>query len=144
MGVRNSATNGVPSGVLGRGFRRGAGVAGGSKYGAKPSFAFDGRKFPSKAERDRYHDLLQLRASNEIADLELQPRWTFEINGRPLTIGTRVVRYTADFRYRRTADGVTVVEDVKGMIARDVELRLALMRAVHGIDVQLIRKGRKT
>ncbi len=93
------------------------------------------------AERDRYEQLLLLLRGGEIADLECQPSWTFPINGAELRIGRRAVRFTADFRYRDSRSGVTVVEDVKGVMTRDAILRIALMQAVHGIAVTLVRMG---
>jgi len=84
-----------------------------------------------------------MRAAGEIADLELQPRWSFPINGRFLKVGDRVAHYTADFRYRRTSDGETIVEEVKGFMQPDAALRIGLMKVVHGIDVAVIRKGKK-
>jgi hypothetical protein len=73
-----------------------------------------------------------------------QPRWTFEINGRLLKSGTRRAQYTADFSYVLASTGAVVVEDVKGMMTPDAQLRIGLMAAVHGIEIQLIRKTRKT
>ena len=102
---------------------------------------FDGTQSPSKAERDRYHYLLRLIQLGQIADLERQVVFHFPINGEDLRWNKRRVRYTCDFRYRDLSTGEIVHEDVKGMVARDVHLRLALMQAIHGITVRLITKG---
>lgn len=128
--------------MLGRGARMSGDDSGAGKYGAKRAEAFDGSKFPSKAERDRYHVLLAEQAAGRIADLKRQPRWRFAINGVELRWNNRAIFYTADFQYRETATGQTIVEDVKGFLTRDVHIRLALMEAVHGISVRLV-KGKK-
>ena len=74
----------------------------------------DGYKFDSKKEAKRYADLkLEMRAGT-ITNLELQPKFRFEINGRRLREKrhrAKQITYTADFRYMR--DGVEIVEDVK-------------------------------
>jgi hypothetical protein len=114
-----------------------------SKFGAERAESQDGRRFASKAERDRYEELRLLEAAGEIRGLTCQPSWHFPINGVPLTIGGRKVRYTADFLYVDCRAGTTVVEDVKGVMTRDAVLRIALMRAVHGIEVRIVRPRRR-
>lgn len=125
----------------------GAGAAGGArphKYGASRAFAKDGTRFHSKAERDRYEQLLLLKAGGEIENLERQVIYHFEINGQRLEWGNRPIRYTADFRYLDVRARQTVVEDVKGFLTNDALIRLALMKAVHGIDVRLVSmKGKR-
>lgn len=79
-----------------------------------------------------------MQTSGEISELELQPRYHFTINGIPLRAGKQIARYTGDFRYR-DKQGSLVVEDVKGVITRDVHLRLGLMLCCHGITVRLHR-----
>ena len=98
----------------------------------------DGISFPSKAEAARYQVLKIRERLGEIKDLELQPRFTFVINGKYLTYDTgHKITYTADFRYQeRVLDTwETVVEDRKGYMTRDTRIRLALMKAVNGIEV---------
>lgn len=133
-------TNRVHPRMLGRGFGGADRAAG--KYKAQRAEAFDGSKFPSKAERDRYHVLLARQAAGEIRGLKRQPRWRFAINGVELRWQNRAIFYTADFQYEDTATNTTVVEDVKGYMTRDVHIRLALMQAVHGIAVRIV-KGAK-
>jgi hypothetical protein len=111
----------------------------GNKFGAVRT-RVDGRTFASKAEAGRYGELQLLAKAGLIADLECQPAWTFEINGRLLKIGARAVRYTADFAFTDRATGERVVEDVKGRITNDAQLRIALMEAIHGITVRLVGK----
>ena len=58
-------------------------------------------------------------------------------------VGKRDLHYTADFIYRDVQKGgVTVVEDVKGMMTRDAQVRIALMEWHHGIKVVLVRGKR--
>lgn len=121
------------------------GAGGTNKYSAIRAKAYDGRSFSSKAERNRYQELLHLQSAGEIAELELQPIYHFVINDRPLLIpwgksgAKRRARYTADFRYRDLRSGLTVVEEVKGMMTPDAALRIALMEAVHHISVKIVR-----
>ena len=138
MGVRHPQAERLAAGDLGgrarlRAHRRP------SKFGSERAESRDGRRFASKAERDRYEELRHLEAAGEIRGLTCQPAWHFPINGVPLTIGGRKVRYTADFLYFDCRAGTTVVEDVKGHMTRDAVLRIALMRAVHGIEVRLVK-----
>lgn len=141
MGNGHSNADHVSPPVLGqRPWLRGR--AGRSKYNAVPTEDADGQRFPSKAEARRYAELKILAAQGLIADLVLHPKWRFIINDRLLrTTSGRALIYTADFAYQR--DGALVVEDVKGMLTRDAEIRIALMQAVHGIEVQLIGRRRK-
>lgn len=102
-----------------------------NKYGAR-KITIDGIVFASQKEGSRYRALKFLRDEGRIKDLELQPRYEFVVNG------VKIGRYTADFRYRELMHGVwnLVVEDVKGMVARDFPLRVKLMKALHGVEVR--------
>lgn len=117
---RPESTSGAPPA-----FRR-------QKYGAT-RVTVDGREFASKAEARRYRALRLAEQAGAIRDLECQVLYRFEING------TKVGRYTGDFRYVDAATGEVVVEDVKGFAARDWPLRKRLMLACHGIAVREVR-----
>ncbi len=98
----------------------------------------DGINFASKAEASRYQELKLLERADQIRSLELQPKFIFIINGKPLTYDTgHKITYTADFRYQeRVLDTwETVVEDKKGYLTQPTRIRLALMKAVNGIEV---------
>jgi hypothetical protein len=142
MGDGDQMADRVPAWLLLRG--RGAGAAGAaprrSKFSAIRAVSADGKLFASKAERNRYHILLTEQQGGGITELQLQPSWRFPINGTELRIGARPARYTADFSYRR--NGLLVVEDVKGVMTPDAQLRIALMWAVHRIKVQIITSRR--
>ena len=110
-----------------------------NKYGAK-KVTHDGITFDSQIEGQRYLMLKDLQEKGEIYGLERQPKFEMYVKG------TYIGKYTADFDYYD--DSGRVVEDVKGM-APDaaVSLRLKLVRALYGIDVQIwpkrVRKPRK-
>ena len=140
MGMRRSTAERLVARHLGVGAGHGPGSRA-NKFSAKRAVSADGKSFASTAERDRYQELQRLQAQGLIADLELQPKWHFVINGQPMMSGKRKTRYTADFRYR-AADGCVVVEDVKGMMTRDAALRIELLRLVHGITVQIVQPRR--
>lgn len=139
---RTDAIAGVPHLLAGRPQsppRAAFGGRGRSKFGAVRT-RVDGLTFASKAEAHRYGQLCILRAGGLIHSLECQPHWNFTINGVELKIGNRRVKYTADFRYFDIKADAWVIEDVKGMDATsDAKLRFALMQAVHGITVTLVR-----
>lgn len=123
-------------------------LGGGNKYGAKRTWSAScDRWFDSKAEAARAEELVLLERAGEIKGLEFQPSWV--LSDRPS------VTYTADFRYRdpsrmvNFADGprmtqepLVVVEDVKGVLTRDVRTKLAWLRAQHGVTVTLLRQTR--
>ena len=102
-----------------------------NKFGAKKT-VLDNITFASRAEAQRYAHLKLLLRIGEITDLELQPSFDLVVNGH------KVCRYIADFRYRETATGETVVEDVKSAPTRTPEYRIKrkLMAALFGIDVR--------
>lgn len=101
-----------------------------NKFNARRT-ELDGIAFASKAEAKRYAHLKLLARVGEIADLELQPKYDFVVNG------LKVCSYLADFRYRVPATGEVVVEDVKSAPTRTPEYRIKrkLMKAIHGIEV---------
>jgi hypothetical protein len=99
------------------------------KYGNQP-VEYDGRRFASKRERDRYYTLKRREQAGEIIGLECQVRYRFVVEG--LLVGW----YTADFVYVDAATGETVVEDAKGYRPRDWSRTRKLMKACHGIDVK--------
>jgi hypothetical protein len=112
-----------------------------NKYGAKKT-EVDGITFDSRLEARRYVQLKALQAAGEIHGLKLQPRYEFVVNG------VRVGRYTPDFQYMDN-EGDIHTEDAKGVRGRDLTMRLNLMRACHGVTVELWparkpkRKGRR-
>ena len=75
----------------------------------------DGITFDSKAEAERYQELVLLQKSGVISNLKLQPTFelipTFKKNGKTY----RKTVYKADFSYFDNYTELTLVEDVKGV-----------------------------
>ena len=94
------------------------------KYNAQPT-EFDGIRFDSKREAERYQELQMLAAAGEIHSLQLQPRFelqpSFKRNGKTV----RAIHYVADFQYV-TQNGRHVVEDTKGMATAVFKLKKKL------------------
>jgi len=110
----------------------------------------DGIKFDSKREASRYGELKLLEKSGDIFNLQLQPKYTFEINNMILRNEKKSngakgapVSYTADFRYKvETLHHLgdkpiikLIIEDSKGFKTDIYKIKKALMLAVHGIEV---------
>lgn len=98
----------------------------------------NGIAFDSKAEHDRYLELLCMQRAGVISGLECHPRYEIipgqKIPGRR---GFQAAHYTADFKYIR--EGKEIVEDVKSSYTREDQayiLRRKLMYLVHGIYVE--------
>jgi Protein of unknown function (DUF1064) len=106
-----------------------------NKYGNEPT-RVDGRLFHSKLEAARYAELKALQLGGIIDDLECQPKFPLSVKG------IHVCTYIADFRYHDTETGRQIVEDVKGHATEVYKLKRRLMLALHGIDVQEIRRVR--
>jgi len=103
-----------------------------SKYGAKKT-TIDGITFSSKAEANRYLQLIMLGKAKKITELQLQVKYELApsvvIQGRKRP----PIRYVADFVYMQ--DGKRVTEDVKGMETPVYRLKRHLMATVHGIEI---------
>lgn len=91
----------------------------------------DGILFDSKAEANRYGELVLLQAHGAIENLKLQPKFRIELNG------VKICVYIGDFEY--TEGGKTVVEDVKGVKTHAYGLKKRLMKAVYGIEIREIK-----
>lgn len=91
-----------------------------SKYGAKKC-EYDGIKFDSQKERDRYIELKLLEKGGGITDLQLQVPFVlqdgFKFNGKKIL----PIKYIADFTYWK--NGELVIEDVKGKKTDVYELK---------------------
>jgi hypothetical protein len=97
-----------------------------SKYRATP-VAIDNIRFASKREGTRYLLLKTLFRAGVIQNLEIQPSFPFELEGK--TIFT----YRADFAY---FDGdARVVEDSKGFRTPVYRLKKKLIEAAYKIKI---------
>lgn len=88
---------------------------------------YNGIKFDSKKERDKYIELKQLEKAGIIKELELQPKFllldTIHYKGKtyPKTY------YKADFKYFDNGKGKYIIEDIKSPItAKDKVYRLKI------------------
>lgn len=115
--------------------------------------SYDGMTFDSKHERDRYCELRLLQKAGVISDLRCQVPFRLVPEQRePDMLGPRggrrrgrviekAVDYVADFVYVKNSqpyvnDGLTVVEDAKGVRTKDYIIKRKLMLWLHGIRVQ--------
>ena len=93
----------------------------------------DGITFDSKREAKRYGELKIMEKAGLIAELETQPVYRLEANGK------LVCKYIADFRYFDNAKQTFVTEDVKSAFTAKLpvyRIKNKLMKAIHGIDIQ--------
>lgn len=93
--------------------------------------------FDSRAEADRYMELLVMRDAGRIRDLVCHPQFKLIPSQRvPGHQSFRAHVYTADFQYER--DGQMVIEDVKSVETReerDYIINRKLMWMLKGIYV---------
>jgi len=120
------------------------------KRSPKVERTYQGILFASKTEMKRYIDLVALQFAGHIRNLKRQVNFKFILpNGVPVRIGNRkqVAHFTLDFQYEKFVgwdkDGNaiwnTVYEDVKIMHTRDSILRVALVEAIYGITINLVK-----
>jgi hypothetical protein len=100
-----------------------------SKYKSKPT-TIGGLKFASRAEAQRYMELIRLVKAGKISELFLQPVFTLLEKFRYHGKGIRAIHYVADFQYMEK--GKAIVEDVKGMRTPVYELKLKLFLSLYG------------
>lgn len=103
-----------------------------NKFSARKTACLQGHMHASGKEARRCNDLHLLQRAGEIAGLEVEPKFTFAIDGNPVMhLNGRKAVYTPDFSY--VEKGRKVCEDVKGGSATNTEastLRLAFARAM--------------
>ena len=122
----------------------------GNKY-KNEKVEFDGIKFDSKRERDRYMVLKDAERRGVISELKCQPKFTlipaqYHEEAKQLKTKVKMVRkcdflaitYTGDFQYVK--DGKVVVEDVKGMVTPEYKLKEKMMAYFHHIIIRRIKK----
>ena len=127
-----------------------------SKWGNEPC-VYNGIKFKSHKERDRYIFLKSLQDKGVISDLKCQVRYTVipavygerevEYYTKKLNVKkTKIEKYTvqqasyyyADFTY--TLNGETVIEDVKGdpnkkTLTKEYQLKKKMMLAFNNLEI---------
>tara|TARA_R110000782_G_scaffold186455_1_gene276599 strand:- start:145 stop:498 length:354 start_codon:yes stop_codon:yes gene_type:complete len=106
-----------------------------SKYGAI-RVEYDGHKFDSKLEAARYKQLRLMEKAGEVKDLELQPKFPCEVNGK------KICTYISDFRYK-LRNGKEVVEDVKGVETAVFKLKKKLVEALYpDVKIEIVKNPR--
>lgn len=103
-----------------------------SKYKAQRTL-LDGISFDSKAEASYYAALKLREKAGEVCDVELQRPYCLTVNG------VLVATYRADFVFWDNQMRRRRVIDVKGVITPIFRLKQKLMRACHGIDVEVVK-----
>lgn len=125
----------------------------GNKY-KNEKVEFEGIKFDSKKELERYLVLRNAEKNGIISELKLQPTFTlFQAIYHDETVQLKTkqktvrkceqlpITYKADFSYIK--DGKLTVEDVKGseyMITEVFKIKEKLMYAIHGIKIKRVYK----
>lgn len=99
---------------------------------------FNGQKFDSNRELQRYKILLFLQKSGKIKDLDRQVKFLLiptqkDEKGKLIE---REVSYYADFVYTDTETGLFVVEDVKGIRTDAYIIKRKLMYLLYGVQVK--------
>ena len=106
-----------------------------SKYGAI-RVEYDGHKFDSKLEAARYKQLKLMEKAGQLTNLELQPKFPCEVNGK------KICTYISDFRYT-LKNGKEVVEDVKGVETAVFKLKKKLVEALYpDVKIQIVKNPR--
>lgn len=147
---------------MSRGFGNSRNRFGASRKGMKKP-ELDGYKFDSNEELNRYHYLRQLASSGAIQDLHVKPPFAVTVNG----VKIWRARFQPDFGYieggnaesrmvetdaggwQVSGAGRLVIEDWKGAIIRSgadwsqFRAKCMLVKALHGVEVQVIAGGRR-
>ncbi len=99
----------------------------GQKYNAKKTPCNNGHTHPSKKEAKRCDELHLAQKGGLIRNLEVQPKFVWDINGGPVMMQNgQPMGYVADFQYFE--GNRHVVEDSKGMMTPDARIRFNLFR----------------
>lgn len=106
-----------------------------SKYGNK-KVIFNGLKFDSRGELQRYLFLVDCQAQGLISDLQRQVRI-------PLIAGDQLVcHYIADFEYKK--NGEVVTEDYKGILTYSFRIKAKLFKSFYLRDIKIVKKENLT
>ena len=97
---------------------------------------YNGIKFDSKKERDRYKNLELLENTNYICSLELQKKFLLQ-EGYTNAEGKkrRPIYYIADFYYYDYIDNKWVVEDTKGVRTEVYKLKKKLFEYKYNLTI---------
>jgi hypothetical protein len=123
-----------------------------AKYGNRKIIK-DGQTFDSVKEARRWFELCLLEKAGEITDLRRQVEFPLlptqreestevykrgENKGKPKPgkVIEKPVVYIADFVYKHTATGKTIVEDTKGFKTKDYILKRKMLLYFHNIKIR--------
>ncbi|NLZ69228.1 MAG: DUF1064 domain-containing protein, partial [Spirochaetales bacterium] len=95
-----------------------------SKYNNKITYV-DGIRFDSKREADYYKELLLLKRSGEVKEIELQPKFTLLEAFRKNGVAHRSITYKADFKVTYKDNRVEII-DVKGVETQAFKIKRKL------------------
>ena len=125
----------------------------GNKY-KNEKVEFDGIKFDSKRERDRYMVLKDAERRGVISELKCQPKFTlipaqYHEEAKQIKTKVKMVRrcdfraitYTGDFQYVK--DGKVVVEDIKispKLVPVEFKIKEKMMYYFHKIRIKRVYK----
>lgn len=104
----------------------------GNKFKAKRTL-LDGICFDSKAESAYYAALKLRERAGEVCDVEMQRPYALTING------VLICTYRADFVFWDVALKRRRVIDVKGVITPLFRVKQKLMKACHGLEVEVVK-----
>lgn len=104
-----------------------------NKYGARKVKTDEGT-FDSEGEHKYWCKLKMMQKAGIIEKLERQVRFDFVING------VKIGHYTCDFFFFDVEQNKARVLDFKGKyrLPPDVPLRMKLVKALHGHDVEIV------
>jgi len=102
------------------------------KYGNKKTVV-DGITFDSKREAQFYCSLKQLERAGQVYEVELQKPFALTIDGK------LICTYKADFAFFDAIQKRIRVVDIKGVVTKEFSIKRKLMKAIYGIDVEVIR-----
>ena len=96
----------------------------------------DGITFDSKAEADFYSQLRLRERLGEVDSIKLQVPHILTVNGQ------LIATYRSDFEFNDIHSKKYRVIDVKGVQTPEFKLKRKLMRACHGIEIEIIKVQR--
>ena len=111
----------------------------GSKFHNRPLKCKAGWIHQSTLEARRCDELHLMQQGGLIGNLRAHPQVRFRLDAN----GHHICDYVADFCYFDKERNAEVVEDTKGMITDVCRMKLKLMSACHGVDVELVRRAGK-
>jgi hypothetical protein len=106
--------------------------------GARPDRCIENAMHQSRLEARRCTELHLMERGGLIRDLQAHPQKRFRLDVN----GVHVCDYLADFVYFDIERNREVVEDTKGFMTEVARLKLKLVAAVHGIEVEVVRRAK--